>query len=171
MFVWCVNFHPDRGFWEAKYSMEPSCSCYGELGPEPEWRLPPSAVTRQLLSVCFRVSARVNMTTGARHQMGTWEMYHGNGIVRGHGYRHLPIFPSSFYFGVLKALKKERKCKVCVPSDVVPHDNYMTSNMNNRSAGRPTAYLFSQTAQVYTSSVRCRNSTDEGRVKSVVLYL
>ena len=28
--------------------------------------LPPSAVTRQLLSVCFRVSAGVNMTTGAR---------------------------------------------------------------------------------------------------------
>ena len=81
---------------------------------------------------------------------------------------HLPIIPSAFHFGVLKTLKK--KCKVCDPSDVVPHDNYMTSNMNNR-LGRPTAYLFSQTAWVHTSSVRCRNSTDEGRVKSVVLYL
>ena len=42
---------------------------------------------------------------------------------------------------------------------------------HEQSPGRPTAYLFSQTAQVYTSSVRCRNSTDEGRVKSIVLYL
>ena len=49
---------------------------------------------------------------------------------------HLPIIPSEFYFSVLKALKKERKCKVCDPSDVVPIDNYMTSNMNNHPTDR-----------------------------------
>ena len=147
--------------------MEPSCSCYRELGPG-AGVTPPSL---RCNSATF-ISLFPCVCPGEHdhcHQMGTWEMYHGNGIVRGHGYRHLPIFPSAFHFGVLKSLKKEdvqsvRSIRCCSTWQL--HDE-----QHEQSPDRPTAYLFSQTAQVYTSSVRCRNSTDEGRVKSVVLYL
>ena len=135
--------------------------------PEPRFSVyTPSTVTRQLLSVCFRVSARVNMTTGAR--WGLEKCIMAMELSEDMN-RHLPIFPRAFHFGVLKSLKKEdvqsvRSIRCCSTWQL--HDE-----QHELSPGRPTAYLFSQTAQVYTSSVRCRNSTDEGRVKSVVLYL
>ena len=71
---------------------------------------PHSAVTLQLLSVCFRVSARVNMTTDWDRWLEKCimvAMQLSEDMDSRFRFLHLPIIPSAFHFGVLKTLKKE----------------------------------------------------------------